>query len=68
MLFADVVRTQLPSIIPPSYKGSNIRYLYYIKSALTGGWIIYENGQSRAEIKNDVTDLVGCAVTCSDLC
>ncbi|XP_028224949.1 uncharacterized protein LOC114406440 isoform X2 [Glycine soja] len=53
----DVVRTQLPSIIPPSYKGSNIRYLYYIKSALTGGWIIYENGQSRLESKNDVTDL-----------
>ncbi|KHN46332.1 hypothetical protein glysoja_048095 [Glycine soja] len=52
-----VVRTQLPSIIPPSYKGSNIRYLYYIKSALTGGWIIYENGQSRLESKNDVTDL-----------
>ncbi|RZC02587.1 hypothetical protein D0Y65_017630 [Glycine soja] len=52
-----VVRTQLPSIIPPSYKGSSIRYLYYIKSALTGEWIIYENGQSRAEIKNDVTDL-----------
>ncbi|TKY68828.1 RAB6A-GEF complex partner protein 2 [Spatholobus suberectus] len=52
-----VVRTLLPSIIPPSYKGSNIRYLYYVKSALTGGWIIFENGQSRAESRNDVTDL-----------
>ncbi|CAJ1948847.1 unnamed protein product [Sphenostylis stenocarpa] len=52
-----VVRTQLPSIIPPSYKGSNIRYLYYVKSAVTGGWIIFENGQSRADSKNDVTDL-----------
>ncbi|XP_020228357.1 uncharacterized protein LOC109809447 isoform X2 [Cajanus cajan] len=52
-----VVRMLLPSIIPPSYKGSNIRYLYYVKSAFTGGWIIFENGQSRAESKNDVTDV-----------
>ncbi|KAJ1399414.1 Reduced growth phenotype protein 1 [Sesbania bispinosa] len=52
-----VVRTLLPSIIPPSYKGSNIRYLYYVKSAVTGGWLILENGQSRAETTNDVTDL-----------
>ncbi|XP_027335920.1 uncharacterized protein LOC113849892 isoform X2 [Abrus precatorius] len=52
-----VVRTLLPSIIPPSYKGSNIRYLYYVKSTLTGGWLIFENGQSRAESKNDVPNL-----------
>ncbi|XP_061370529.1 uncharacterized protein LOC133313211 [Gastrolobium bilobum] len=52
-----VVRSQLPSIIPPSYKGSNIRYLYYVKSALTGGWLILENGQSRGESTTDVTDL-----------
>ncbi|XP_047177305.1 uncharacterized protein LOC124844411 isoform X1 [Vigna umbellata] len=52
-----VVRTQLPSIIPPSYKGSNIRYLYYVRSSITGGWIIFENGQSHADSNNDVTDL-----------
>lgn len=62
-----MVRTQLPSIIPPSYKGSNIRYLYYVKSSVTGGWIIFENGQSHADSNNDVTDLVGFAVTCSAL-
>jgi len=67
VLIADVVRTQLPSVIPPSYKGSNIRYLYYVKSAITGGWIIFENGQSHVESKNDVTDLVGFAMTCSAL-
>ncbi|XP_019449629.1 PREDICTED: uncharacterized protein LOC109352200 isoform X2 [Lupinus angustifolius] len=50
-----VVRTVLPNIIPPSYKGSNIRYLYYVKSALTGGWLLMENGQSRLEsIKHEV--------------
>lgn len=67
MLIADVVRTLLPNIIPPSYKGSNIRYLYYVKSALTGGWLILENGQSRAESINDVKDLVGFAMPCSDI-
>lgn len=56
----------LPSIIPPSYKGSNIRYLYYVRSAITGGWLILENGQSRTEPTNDVTDLVGFAMTCYD--
>ncbi|KAJ1396102.1 Immunoglobulin E-set [Sesbania bispinosa] len=52
-----VVRMLLPSIIPPSYKGSNIRYLYYVKSAVTGGWLILEHGQSRPETTDDVTDL-----------
>ncbi|OIW17634.1 hypothetical protein TanjilG_28984 [Lupinus angustifolius] len=52
-----VVRTLLPNIIPPSYKGSNIRYLYYVKSALTGGWLIMENGQSRLESIKDINDL-----------
>ncbi|XP_004510145.1 uncharacterized protein [Cicer arietinum] len=52
-----VVRTLLPSVIPPSYKGSNIRYLYYVKSTIAGGWLILENGQSRTEPTNDVTDL-----------
>ena len=66
-MFTDVVRTLLPSIIPPSYKGSNIRYLYYVKSAVTGGWLILENGQSHAETSNDVTDLVGFAKTFYDL-
>lgn len=63
MFIADVVRTLLPNIIPPSYKGSNIRYLYSVKSAVTGGWLILENGQSRAESTNDVTNLVGFAMT-----
>ncbi|MCI24113.1 retrograde Golgi transport protein RGP1-like protein, partial [Trifolium medium] len=61
-----VVRTMLPSIIPPSYKGSNIRYLYYVRSSVTGGWLILENGQSRTEPTNDVTDLVGFAMPCYD--
>ncbi|KAM7511783.1 hypothetical protein LguiB_010658 [Lonicera macranthoides] len=42
-----VVRTLLPSIIPPSYRGAAIRYLYYVRSTLSGQYlIILENGQS----------------------
>ncbi|KAL4354672.1 hypothetical protein GQ457_06G004340 [Hibiscus cannabinus] len=41
-----LVRAVLPSIIPPSYKGSTIRYLYYIKSTLFVRWLILENGHS----------------------
>ncbi|XP_015947598.1 uncharacterized protein LOC107472603 [Arachis duranensis] len=52
-----VVRMLLPDTIPPSYKGSNIRYLYYVRTALMGGWLVLENGQSRPETTNDVNDL-----------
>ncbi|KAI4353091.1 hypothetical protein L6164_002065 [Bauhinia variegata] len=52
-----VVRTLLPSIIPPSYKGSTIRYLYYVKTALTGGWLILENGQSHTDSGKNISNL-----------
>ncbi|KAF7844967.1 Rgp1 protein [Senna tora] len=52
-----VVRTLLPGIIPPSYKGSTIRYLYYVKSTLTGEWLTLDNGQSRAESLKDVNNM-----------
>ncbi|KAI9100724.1 hypothetical protein K1719_024086 [Acacia pycnantha] len=52
-----VVRTLLPSIIPPSYKGSTVRYFYYVKSALVGEWLVLENGQSFAESVQDVTNM-----------
>ncbi|KAE8692732.1 glutamine synthetase nodule isozyme-like [Hibiscus syriacus] len=41
-----LVRAVLPSLIPPSYKGSTIRYLYYIESKLFVRWLILENGHS----------------------
>ncbi|XP_028787333.1 uncharacterized protein LOC114743299 [Neltuma alba] len=54
----DVVRMLLPSIVPPSYKGSTVRYFYYVKSALMGEWLVMENGQSFAESVQDVTNMV----------
>ncbi|XP_028787269.1 uncharacterized protein LOC114743243 [Neltuma alba] len=52
-----VVRMLLPSIIPPSYKGSTVRYFYYVRSALMGEWLVMENGQSFAESVQDVTNM-----------
>ncbi|XVE92903.1 hypothetical protein REPUB_Repub01dG0143700 [Reevesia pubescens] len=52
-----VVRAALPSIIPPSYKGATIRYLYYIKSTLSVRWLILENGHSSEESVKDLTEV-----------
>lgn len=52
-----VVRAMLPSIIPPSYKGATIRYLYYVKSTLSGRWLILENSHSRGETSNYLIEL-----------
>ncbi|KAF2301487.1 hypothetical protein GH714_025068 [Hevea brasiliensis] len=53
----DVVRAVLPSIIPPSYRGATIRYLYYVKGALSGRWLILENGHSHTESSKDLIEL-----------
>ncbi|PPS03754.1 hypothetical protein GOBAR_AA16926 [Gossypium barbadense] len=53
----DVVRAVLPSVIPPSYKGSTIRYIYYIKSALSVRWLIPENGHSSKDSVKDLTEV-----------
>lgn len=52
-----VVRAVLPSVIPPSYKGSTIRYIYYIKSALSVRWLILENGHSSKDSVKDLTEV-----------
>ncbi|XP_037497100.1 uncharacterized protein LOC105645377 isoform X2 [Jatropha curcas] len=52
-----VVRAVLPSIIPPSYRGATIRYLYYVKGTLFGRWLILENGQSPSGSPKDLIEL-----------
>ncbi|XP_043691324.1 uncharacterized protein LOC122642012 [Telopea speciosissima] len=47
-----IVRTELPKIIPPSYRGATIRYLYYVRTTLSGQWLILENGHSSMERKD----------------
>lgn len=58
MQSTDVVRTVLPSIIPPSYRGATIRYIYYVKSTLSGRRLILENGHSHMESSKDLIELV----------
>lgn len=52
-----VIRTELPTVIPPSYRGTTIRYLYYVKSTLTAQWLILENGLTQRESKKDFTQV-----------
>ncbi|KAL3513529.1 hypothetical protein ACH5RR_026246 [Cinchona calisaya] len=52
-----VVRTLLPDIIPPSYRGATIRYLYYTRSTLFGKYLILENGNSHMESIRDLPEL-----------
>lgn len=52
-----VVRTILPNIIPPSYRGATIRYLYYARSTLFGKYLILENGPSASESIQDLPEL-----------
>lgn len=64
MLCVDVVRTLLPSIIPPSYRGATIRYLYYARCSLSGQYLALENGQFPGESIQDLTQLVSLSVFC----
>ncbi|KAL3641407.1 hypothetical protein CASFOL_016375 [Castilleja foliolosa] len=52
-----VVRTLLPSVIPPSYRGATIRYLYYIRSVLSGQYLILEDGTSQGQLRQEFPEL-----------
>lgn len=66
-LGADLVRTVLPSIIPPSYRGATIRYLYYIKCMLSSQSLVLENGHSHEESSTDFAELVSILI-CQNSC
>lgn len=51
------VRTLLPNLIPPSYRGATIRYLYYVRTTLSGQYLVLENGSSRGESRQEVPEL-----------
>ena len=58
VVITDVVRSTLPTCIPPSYKGATIRYMYYVKSTLLGRWLSQENGRSHKESPKDQIEMV----------
>ncbi|XP_020081948.1 uncharacterized protein LOC109724938 [Ananas comosus] len=38
-----IVRVELPNILPPSYRGISIRYIYYVRSTLYARWLVLDN-------------------------
>lgn len=62
--FAVMVRTILPSTMPPSYRGATIRYLYYVRSILSGKYLIMENGHFSEESIQDLAELVSFLLFC----
>ncbi|OVA15038.1 hypothetical protein BVC80_949g51 [Macleaya cordata] len=48
-----IVRTELPTTIPPSYRGTTIRYFYYVRTTLSGRWLALENGHSHRDSMKD---------------
>uniref|UniRef100_A0A2P2KEN3 Uncharacterized protein LOC103420617 n=1 Tax=Rhizophora mucronata TaxID=61149 RepID=A0A2P2KEN3_RHIMU len=53
-----VVRTVLPGIIPPSYRGATIRYLYYLRCTFLGRWLVLESSHNHRETSKDPIKLV----------
>lgn len=52
-----MVRTSLPSIIPPSFRGATVRYMYYVRCTLFGQYLTLENGQTGRRSKRGLTEL-----------
>ncbi|ONK68689.1 uncharacterized protein A4U43_C05F14860 [Asparagus officinalis] len=51
------VRVELPNILPPTYRGTTIRYFYYIRSTLYGRWLVLENGHNDRFSRDDFFQL-----------
>ncbi|KAI4369087.1 hypothetical protein MLD38_017574 [Melastoma candidum] len=52
-----VIRTALPKVIPPSYRGATIRYLYYVKCKISAQWKILESGPSQRDLVKDLPEV-----------
>ncbi|KAJ6825044.1 uncharacterized protein M6B38_378265 [Iris pallida] len=52
-----MVRAKLPKILPPSYRGTVIRYIYYARCTLNGRWLVLENGNRDRKSADEVIQL-----------
>ncbi|XBI11871.1 hypothetical protein VPH35_138836 [Triticum aestivum] len=51
----DIVRLELPRVLPPSYRGISIRYIYYVRSTLFGRLIDLGNeDQTKGNVNSAV--------------
>lgn len=51
------VRVELPKNLPPSYRGTAIRYIYYVRASIHGRWLLLENGHCDRLSKDDFIQL-----------
>ncbi|KAI3984291.1 hypothetical protein MKX01_011245 [Papaver californicum] len=49
-----IVRTELPNSMPPSYRGTAIRYFYCVRTTLSGRFLALERGSRRDLMKETV--------------
>ncbi|KAI3862982.1 hypothetical protein MKW92_041036 [Papaver armeniacum] len=49
-----IVRTELPDSIPPSYRGTTIRYFYYVRTTLAGRLLVLERGSRQDSINETI--------------
>ncbi|WOK95297.1 hypothetical protein Cni_G04004 [Canna indica] len=49
-----MIRIELPKVLPPSYRGISIRYIYYVRGTITGSWFILENNDHSGRHSNDL--------------
>lgn len=52
-----ILRMTLPTIIPPSYRGSTVRYLYHVKSELSGKYLNTDDGHSHGGSSQKLPDI-----------
>lgn len=60
--FTDMIRVQLPKILPPSYRGTSIRYFYYVHCTISGRWLVLENGHHNNCSGHDLIKMVSISV------
>ncbi|KAJ8498742.1 hypothetical protein OPV22_009294 [Ensete ventricosum] len=49
-----VLRVELPKILPPSYRGVAIRYIYYVRSTISGRWFVLDNNDGSGVSTDDL--------------
>lgn len=52
-----ILRINLPTIIPPSYRGSTVRYLYHVKSEMSGKYVNMKDGHPHGESMQKLPDI-----------
>lgn len=52
-----ILRMSLPTIIPPSYRGSTVRYLYHVKSEMSGKYLNMNDGHPHGGSTQKLSDI-----------